>query len=364
MRRTAPALICLIVLSCGQRSLPAGDVVSERDSGATSDQFVCPPSQLTCRDVGGNTLECVCQTPQPDAGGIPSLPPPVVSPPVPWWCDSTNTYCKQTHDAGDNRGLPDGGTDFRCHLAPDAGQERWVCYGVAPAGVSPGGYGWSCVKVASVNTPKGGGRYRCERPDSAAERPPRPGHWVCTKSTINGHECWKIDSAAVAPGNTPAPCKPGQRMWCDGLSYSSWGSVSCDPTTGKWAAKTIKGKQVLDCQELQEDRRPDTLCACYSFFFNPTCCERKDCIIPVKSSGAMGQVCSASAGKLCDHCNPLKPECVESGAICLTTNANESFCGRDCSGGGACPAGYGCTKVKMKSGETFQCVPADFSCYY
>ena len=35
-----------------------------------------------------------------------------------------------------------------------------------------------------------------------------------------------------------------------------------------------------------------------------------------------------------------------------------------CSGPKPCPAGYQCMTVKLKTGSTKQCVPADMSCYY
>ena len=157
-------------------------------------------------------------------------------------------------------------------------------------------------------------------------------------------------------------CSSGDRMWCDGLQYCGWGQVQCDPATGKWKTKIVNGKQVIDCQEaLPGGKVPDTLCACYFYFFNPICCERIDCVVPPQGTG--GRICPKSAGALCDHCNPLAPECVEAGARCIVTNAHETFCGRDCSVGG-CPTGYSCMTVKLKVGTARQCVPGDFSCYY
>ena len=105
---------------------------------------------------------------------------------------------------------------------------------------------------------------------------------------------------------------------------------------------------------------PDTVCACYHYFPNLSCCERVDCVVP---PGTSGQICPASQGQLCDHCSPLKPECVEPGARCIVTNAHETFCGRDCANQ-PCPAGYTCMTIKLKAGTTQQCVPSDMSCYY
>jgi hypothetical protein len=150
---------------------------------------------------------------------------------------------------------------------------------------------------------------------------------------------------------------PGAKKWCDGHTYCGWGQVTCGPD-GKWKRKA-DGK--LDCWELLDGRRPNTVCACYFTFFNSDCCERPDCIVP---QGTNGQICPASAGMHCDYCNPMKSECKESGAKCLVAPTNETFCGRDCSGGAPCPLGSACKPVKGTSGYIHQCVPQDGSCYY
>ena len=80
--------------------------------------------------------------------------------------------------------------------------------------------------------------------------------------------------------------------------------------------------------------------------------------------GNKGQVCQKSPGKLCDPCNPAKPECTGSGSQCVVTNAHETYCGTLCSTHLDCPAGYGCMTVKLKQGSTRQCIPKDYSCYY
>ena len=46
------------------------------------------------------------------------------------------------------------------------------------------------------------------------------------------------------------------------------------------AKLNVNGKVMLDCQEsMAKGKVPNTVCACYHFFFNPACCERKDCIM-------------------------------------------------------------------------------------
>jgi len=178
-----------------------------------------------------------------------------------------------------------------------------------------------------------------------------------------------LDLAPIVPGpdlafhpDPWAKCAPGQRMWCDGPVYDGWGLVECDPATGHWKTTVVNGKTTIDCREdLAAGTRPNTLCACYHLFTNFSCCERPDCIL---EPGESGQICPPSPGKLCDYCNPLQPECVETDAKCVTTNSHESFCARLCSAAAPCPSGYVCMTIKLKQGSTQQCVPSDFSCYY
>jgi hypothetical protein len=167
----------------------------------------------------------------------------------------------------------------------------------------------------------------------------------------------------LRPPLPPGSCLPGERMWCDGLQYSSWGQVACDPATEKWRTKTTSsGQIVLDCQELASGERPNTFCACYHFYFNPACCEHQDCVVP---PGSKGQICPPSHGGLCDYCNPQKPECTEPKARCVVTNSHETYCASFCSATEPCPPGYLCLVVKLAGGaSTNQCVPSDYSCYY
>lgn len=150
-------------------------------------------------------------------------------------------------------------------------------------------------------------------------------------------------------------------MWCDGLVYSGWGQVECDPATGMWKAKVVNGKTYIDCREsLAGGKVPATPCACYHFFFNPACCETPGCVVP---AGSSGQICPPSPGELCDYCNPLNPGC-KPDAKCIVTNSHESFCGQSCESA-PCPAGFNCMSIKLKTGDTTQqCVPADLSCFH
>jgi hypothetical protein len=119
---------------------------------------------------------------------------------------------------------------------------------------------------------------------------------------------------------------------------------------------------VLDCNEtITGGKIPDTLCACYHFFFSSYCCQREDCVLP---KGTSGQVCPASAGNICDYCDPQQlGQCAEAGAFCVVTQASETFCGKDCAST-PCPTGYTCMSVQAKTGVVQQCVPSDMSCYY
>jgi len=152
---------------------------------------------------------------------------------------------------------------------------------------------------------------------------------------------------------TPKPgqeCVPGQEKWCDGSTYCGWGVTECD----------VNGKWKHSCLEPSDGRRPNTKCACYNYYFNPACCERPDCLVP---SGTKGQICADGTGKLCEPCNPEKPNCTE--GKCIIDLNNMSYCGRSCSANQPCPAGYDCKFVFLGagSGSYNQCVPKSSSCY-
>lgn len=286
--------------------------------------------------VKGATLQC-------HGIGTPRVTPPKWS----CWNEGSRKLCKVTTT---ERGLPPNGNAWRCHRPKGEGHLQWVCHGTASS--PPMGGGWTCAKEGE------GSLYRCVKMLTTHDLPSGEGYWVTAKASATGTESEQMEPGQ--PLSVSYKCKKGHRMWCDGLQYSGWGQVRC-LDSGSWATKMVNGKSILDCQEMSSDTRPDTRCACYHFFLNTDCCERPDCIVP--AAGA-GRICPKSAGALCDHCNPMNPECVESQAKCIVTNAHETFCGRLCSDAKPCPTGYQCMSVKLKVGSTKQCIPADYSCYY
>ncbi len=275
----------------------------------------------------------------------------------PNWSCKTVTGRKICQRLDGTHGLPAGGKGWRCNRAKKAGVAFWYCYGQAVGGAPPGGAGYTCVKKDEV----GKGIWQCRRPVSPADRPPGGGKWACGMSAaLAGTQCEEVSWDPDAMPRVTSPCPPGATMWCDGLQYDGWGTVRC-LSSGKWATRTINGKAVFDCKENAGGLRPDTLCACYHFFTNYDCCERADCVLP---PGAKGKTCAAGHGGLCSACNPLKPGCTEAKAVCVVTNSHETYCGRGCADGTACPAGYKCMTIKLKIGTDKQCIPQDQSCYY
>jgi len=273
--------------------------------------------------------------------------PRVTSPKWSCWTEGTRKLCKVTDT---DRGLPPTGTSWRCHRPRREGHLQWRCHGTSAT--TPSGAGWTCAKEGDTAS-----LYRCEKMLTTHDLPTGEGYWVTAKGSVYGTQAEQM--VPGKPVSTSYPCKTGHRMWCDGLQYGGWGHVRC--INGKWETKVVNGKQVLDCKEQSGGQRPDTRCACYHFFLNTDCCERPDCVLP---SGGAGRVCPKSAGALCDHCNPQKPECVGDQAKCIVTSAHETFCGRLCSDAKPCPSGYHCMIIYLKVGNTKQCVPADLSCYY
>jgi hypothetical protein len=280
-----------------------------------------------------------------------------------WECKTENgkTVCQKT----DNPGLPTGGGGWTCNKTVDNGITTWVCYGTSST--PPGGGNWECTQVnGEFNT------WKCERPEEGGDTPPQDknppggGWWSCVMgSEFSGERCGAVSQPPNPPTPTPnedEKCLINETRWCDGLQYCGWGQVKCDPATNTWATKIVNGVKMLDCQELGDGRRPNTVCACFHFYYNPSCCERPDCIVP---AGSNGQLCPPSKGGLCDYCNPQKDgECKEPGGTCIVTNSHETFCAKECSGASDCPADYNCQEVTLQNGSTFQCIPMDFSCYY
>ncbi|MFZ5785281.1 MAG: hypothetical protein ACOY3Y_02460 [Acidobacteriota bacterium] len=319
------------------------------------------PPNPSNKPQGTGAWKCVVQDGKLicDRIDTPTEPPPGTGK---WNCQTDaktgKTICTSETPGG---GLPPGGSDWKCNKTMKNGVPTWVCYGKGSDNNPPGGGGWTCTKVDEFGT------WKCEKPEDTSDYPPGGGWYSCVKgSEFNGTQCEKVPTEPTPPTPTPKPgdkCIVGEKMWCDGLQYCGWGQVMCDPKTGKWTTKLdANGKEILDCNELATGERPNTVCACFHFFFNPSCCERPDCIVP---PGTNGQICPQSKGGLCDYCNPQKSECKEPQAKCIVTNAHETFCGKLCGPTAPCPAGYQCMVVKLNGGQTTnQCVPADYSCYY
>ncbi len=258
-------------------------------------------------------------------------------------------------------GLPRSGLEWQCHqgAAGSTSASTWTCHGFA--GSDPSIDGWSCAPFSFLAGPQ---RWRCTKPDTAVDRPPHQGPWVCVKGDdFGGTSCQRVpDKPKTPPDVLGGACVPGQKRWCDNTTYDGWSTVDCDPVTSQWRTKSINGKLVIDCNGSSQ-RVPLTLCARYHVFFNPACCERQDCVVPEETSG---QGYMKSSGKLCAFCNPLKPGCTASGAQCIVTNDSETFCGKLCAADADCagPGSYTCMTIKLKLGTTKQCVPTDYSCYY
>ncbi|MCA9671636.1 MAG: hypothetical protein KC503_38825 [Myxococcales bacterium] len=259
-----------------------------------------------------------------------------------WRCNSPTAPTRCESDST----LPAGGGNWTCSERVIGGERVLVCTGDSPK--NPGGSGgWQCTKLPNEAT-----RWVCN--NRTPPRPPGGGSWACVSSSeLGGTIC---DTTTTTPTPVPQPsdvCVPGTKRWCDGPTFCGWGTVTCLPS-GKWP---FNSKGMLDCKE-EDGRRPNTLCGCYHFFFNPTCCERPDCIIP---AGTDGQICPASAGKPCDYCNPHKPEC-QSGR-CITNNSFETYCAPACGPNKSCPQGMVCQQVPVKGSTAYQCLPSDLSCF-
>ncbi len=254
-------------------------------------------------------------------------------------------------------GLPVGGNNWRCNRYSVNDVLTWICYGEAAA--APAGDGWICELAVGETAV-----WKCIRPEGPGDHPPGEGWWACVKgSEFGGTLCEAVDQAPEPSSAVPKSdntCRPGELRWCDGLQYCGWGQVTCDQS-GTWPTKEVNGQQMLDCMELDSGRRPNTVCACYHFYYNPDCCERPDCMVP---EGRDGQLCGKSGGGLCSYCNPQNPECTETDAQCVVTDQSETYCGQQCSNNNPCPTGYKCMELKLSSGSTYQCVPEDLSCYY
>ena len=307
--------------------------------------------------VDAGTNKIVCDRKPEDGGGRSDAGTPAQTdsgsgtPPPPgkgdWKCDPTGQQCE--HDGG----LPGGGS-WNCHRNE---MDVWICVGTG----TPGGGGWSCERSDAGGS---SAQWVCKKPDQPGEdSPPGGGYWACEKNSEFGTRCEQVPTPPEAPGLTPKrgeTCVPGTLRWCDGLEYCGWGQMTCKPD-GTWPTRNINGRLLYDCTELPTGARPNTLCACYHFYYNGECCERPDCVVPDNKAP---QVCPQSAGQLCDYCNPQKPECNTPGGQCVATTKGESFCGQGCSADEPCPNNFQCVGIRTDGGVTYQCIPMDRSCYY
>jgi hypothetical protein len=329
---------------------PSGTSVWKCAPDNSRDKLKCERGKTPEPPIGGGKTDA--GVPKPDNGpGI--KPPPTGS--GDWKC-TKNAQGKDV--CTKSGGLPPGGGDWNCHLTEFG---LWVCIGENVPGNPGGGGGWDCEKKTQGSE----SYWRCTKPNKPGDdTPPGGGTWACEKKSEFGTKCEKTDKPPQPPGLYPKPgeiCTPGVKRWCDGLQYCGWGQMTCKPD-GTWPTKIHNGKQVYDCTEMANGARPNTKCACYHFYYNGDCCERPDCIVPQDKPG--GQICGKSGGKLCDFCNPQKPECNEAGGKCVVTNKGEAFCGKGCSGGSPCPSGYSCRTLTSRTGISYQCIPSDASCYY
>jgi hypothetical protein len=255
-------------------------------------------------------------------------------PPTGWNCYKDATGANVCHK--DDSGYPPGGGAWKCYWK----NGTVTCEGSSPT--PPGGGGWNCTSNELV------GGFRCVKPYTPGDTPGGGGQWNCTSGT---------DQKGTTCVQQPPPpagklCIPGQKRWCDGKLYCGYGQQICLPS-GVWDP---------NCVELPGGQRPNTVCACYFFYFNKDCCETPDCLVPPNQPN--GQICPASKGNYCDYCNPQNPECKGAGAKCVVTPKSETFCGEDCTGGKPCPVGAMCTPVQSGGKNYWQCIPADQSCYY
>ena len=337
-------LASLLLLGCPRAPILSGgtdgSAPTALDGGGASSEWNCAADPL-CRMFDSGACACVG----------PGIPP--VGDPSGWNCHLDRQERFVCQHEGD---LPPGGWGWRCH--PSSG---WTCCGTSVG--HPSGNGWTCQNLGTNAT-----LWTCSRPTTSEDTPPGGGNWACVKGEpFGGTLCEEADPEEPPPQYPgfffpkSKPCTPSSKMWCDGLQYSGWGQVECDPQTRRWKTKVVNGKEMIDCQEFSTGERPDNCCAAYHFFFNPSCCERSDCVL---LAGTRGRAVPPSAGGLCDYCQPMASECVEDGARCIITNAHENFCGRPCGPSAPCPLGYSCLTIKLPQGSEQQCVPLDYSCYY
>ncbi|MBM4372100.1 MAG: thrombospondin type 3 repeat-containing protein [Deltaproteobacteria bacterium] len=74
-------------------------------------------------------------------------------------------------------------------------------------------------------------------------------------------------------------------------------------------------------------------------------------------------ICVPPDGNLCTPCTE-DADCLYQGDLCLAIGGTGTYCGRDCSEGQSCPAGYECGVVEDGEGRALgaQCLPVTGSC--
>lgn len=351
MHRSKALLIHLVVLgvlaatSCSEEDKPPGDA-GTADITQIADQAPdLPPSDVTFVDAKDCAGDWQCA--EPDADG--------------------RVFC------GASGRLPTFGRGWGCHLATVEGTRTWFCTGYSAVGGAPAGplrcqSMWRCDLVTTLGElpdppllPAPGYDYvmRCQRPEEASDRPPGVEHAACVKgSAHDGTRCEVLSAAPVIPSPTDS-CLPGTRVWCSGLDWDGWGQVECQ-ADGHWKTKRgASGQTILDCESHPSALVPATGCACYFPYFNATCCEREDCLVPVNSRPI---ACELDWGEACTPCMP-GAQCGDTNS-CVVTNATEAFCSEPCDDQGQCAPGFRCETARLSTGDKEVCVPDELSCYF
>jgi hypothetical protein len=388
LRVIALVLAPLVLTACQGKTMQSGGTNEPRipdDEPCTDPVSCCPDDKKQCFGDPDKGVVCYCNdlwdcSKDPDKCEQP-MPRPGAGD---WTCTWSATQYTCTRK-GSKDDVPPGGTGWVCSW----NEGSWTCTKASPPNPTnkPGGLAtWECIVDNKNETLHCRKKAQPQTPPTPPPSPPildggaSPPTWPPWPSqgkdagSSQGKDMWSWpfpptpdagktgptpDAGKIGPPPPLPPgvkpgdkCVPGTKMWCDGTEYCGWGQMTCLPN-GTWPS-------LKACKEPADGARPATKCACYHFYYNPECCETPDCIVP---QGSNGQICPKSAGKLCDYCNPLKPECSEAGGKCIITTQHETFCGRGCSAQNPCPTAYTCKTIMSKKGFSSQCFPKDGSCY-
>jgi hypothetical protein len=338
-------LMALAITACSGNTASLGPGTYEGVPGEPCTDFkrCCPPEELVCEGNIDSVVVCSCD--------------------ALWDCSESADKCER------KRPTPPGGGDWACSWSA----LHYTCSKKSAASdPPPGGNGWHCSWSGAES------QWVCKQSQPNPPNNPYDLSWTCVvldaqdklvctknKGTAPPKQPPKVGGSGARDSGPPQQdsgeptCVPGSKRWCDGLVYCGWGQMTCK-ANGTWPTTMVSGKVVEDCIELSNGARPNTLCACYHFYFNDDCCERPDCIVPV---GTPPRLCPKSPGKLCDYCNPQTPGC-QHNAKCVVMSRGEAFCSRSCSQQTPCPSGFDCTALSTKAGTSHQCIPSDGSCFY